>query len=49
MEVDHNPNVIQINDLQKIKGLELQDRYNVLETLVKELVGMRKDEEVIRQ
>jgi hypothetical protein len=36
--------VIQINDLQKIKGLELQDRYNVMETLLRELVEVRQEE-----
>ena len=44
-EVKQDPNTIQINDLQKIKGLELQDRYNVLETLVKELIGMRAEQQ----
>jgi hypothetical protein len=41
LQVDKDPSVIQITELQKIKGLELEDRYNVLETLVKELVGIR--------
>jgi hypothetical protein len=44
-QIKHDPNTIQINDLQKIKGLELQDRYNVLETLVKELIGMRAEQQ----
>jgi len=35
--------------LQKIRGLDVQDRYNVLEMLVKELVGLRKDEELSKK
>ena len=47
--ITQDPNIIQINDLQKIRGLDVQDRYNVLEMLVKELVGLRKDEELSKQ
>jgi hypothetical protein len=41
VHITQDPNIIQINDLQKIRGLDVQDRYNVLEMLVKELVGLR--------
>jgi hypothetical protein len=44
LDIQKDPNVIQINDLQKIKGLELQDRYNVMETLLRELVEVRQEE-----
>jgi hypothetical protein len=47
--ITQDPNIIQINDLQKIRGLDVQDRYNVLEMLVKELFGLRKDEELSKQ
>lgn len=33
--------VIEINDIQKIRGLEVEDRYNVLEYLVKELLNLK--------
>lgn len=49
MHITQDPNIIQINDLQKIRGLDVQDRYNVLEMLVKELVGLRQDEELSKQ
>ncbi len=49
VHITQDPNIIQINDLQKIRGLDVQDRYNVLEMLVKELVGLRKDEELSKQ
>ena len=35
--------MIQITELQKLTQLETQDKYTVLEFLVKELIGMRKD------
>ena len=38
-----DPNVIQITELQKLAGMETTDKYAVLEFLVKELIGMRKD------
>jgi len=38
-----DPNVIQITELQKLAQMETQDKYTVLEFLVKELIGMRKD------
>lgn len=40
-----DPNVIQVSELQKLDGLEAEDKYQVLEFLVKELMGMRKDED----
>ena len=49
VHITQDPNIIQINDLQKIRGLDVQDRYNVLEMLVKELVGLRQDEELSKQ
>ena len=38
-----DPNVIQITELQKLTQLDTQDKYTILEFLVKELIGMRKD------
>lgn len=38
-----DPNVIQITELQKLAKMETEDKYTVLEFLVKELIGMRKD------
>jgi hypothetical protein len=49
VHITQDPSIIQINDLQKIRGLDVQDRYNVLEMLVKELVGLRQDEELSKQ
>jgi len=43
--VKKDPNVIQVSELQKLDGLEAEDKYQVLEFLVKELMGMRKDED----
>ena len=42
-KLKQDPNVIQITELQKLTQLETQDKYTVLEFLVKELIGMRKD------
>ena len=35
-----DPNVIQITELQKLTQLETQDKYTVLEFLVKELMRL---------
>jgi len=42
-QLKKDPNVIQITELQKLAKMEDQDKYAVLEFLVKELIGMRKD------
>ena len=42
-KLKQDPNVIQITELQKLAQMETQDKYTVLEFLVKELIGMRKD------
>ena len=42
-QLKQDPNVIQITELQKLAQMETQDKYTVLEFLVKELIGMRKD------
>jgi hypothetical protein len=34
--------VIEMRDVQKLQELDIQDRYNVLEFLVKELLGVKK-------
>ena len=34
--------VIDIRDVQKLQELDIQDRYNVLEFLVKELIGLKR-------
>jgi hypothetical protein len=33
--------VIELRDVQKLQELSIKDRYNVLEYLVKELIGMK--------
>ena len=38
-----DPNVIQITELQKLAQMDVADKYSVLEFLVKELIGMRKE------
>ena len=43
-KLKQDPNVIQITELQKLAGMETADKYAVLEFLVKELMGMRKDD-----
>lgn len=35
--------MIQITELQKLAQMEVGDKYAVLEFLVKELIGMRKE------
>lgn len=42
-KLKQDPNIIQITELQKLAQMETQDKYTVLEFLVKELIGMRKD------
>ena len=42
-KLKQDPNVIQITELQKLAQMETSDKYAVLEFLVKELIGMRKD------
>ena len=39
-----DPNIIQVTELQKLAQLEAADKYQVLEFLVKELMGMRNDD-----
>ena len=34
--------VIELKDIQKLQELNVEDRYNVLEYLVKELIGIKK-------
>ena len=34
--------VIDIRDVQRLQELDIQDRYNVLEFLVKELIGLKR-------
>lgn len=34
--------VIEMRDIQKLQELDIKDRYNVLEFLVKELIGARQ-------
>ena len=34
---------IQLEGIQKIKGLEVEDKYKVLEFLVKEMMNMRDE------
>ena len=41
--------MIQITELQKLAQMETTDKYAVLEFLVKELMGMRKEEEFRQQ
>ena len=41
--LDKDPNVIQITELQKLAQLDTTDKYQILEFLVRELIGMRKD------
>lgn len=43
-KMKQDPNVIQITELQKLASMETTDKYAVLEFLVKELMGMRKDD-----
>lgn len=43
-KLKQDPNVIQITELQKLAQMETADKYAVLEFLVKELMGMRKDD-----
>ena len=45
-KVKQDPNVIQITELQKLAEMDVPDKYAVLEFLVKELMGMRKEEEL---
>ena len=48
-KVKQDPNVIQITELQKLAQMAVPDKYAVLEFLVKELMGMRKEEELKQQ
>ena len=48
-KVKQDPNVIQITELQKLAQMDVPDKYAVLEFLVKELMGMRKEEELKQQ
>ena len=41
-----DPNVIQITELQKLAQMDVTDKYAVLEFLVKELMGMRKEDQM---
>ena len=34
--------VIELKDIQRLQELNVEDRYNVLEYLVKELIGIKK-------
>ena len=43
-KLKQDPNVIQITELQKLAQMETEDKYAVLEFLVKELMGMRKND-----
>jgi hypothetical protein len=38
----HVNEVIEIKDVQRLQELDVNDRYNVLEYLVKELIGIKK-------
>lgn len=38
----HVKEVIEIKDVQRLQELDVNDRYNVLEYLVKELIGIKK-------
>jgi len=42
-KLKRDPNIIQITELQKLTQMDVADKYAVLEFLVKELMGMRKD------
>jgi hypothetical protein len=37
-----NKEVIELRDVQRLQELDIQDRYNVLEYLVKELIGIKR-------